>query len=54
MGGAFVATRHSDAVNRGRPTVQRRWVEAATGELVITQDWGASKIFTARYKKPAA
>ena len=31
---------------------QQSWsYDAASGELVITQDWGGSKIFTARYRR---
>ena len=36
---------------KAKRTVQSRWVDATTGELVIEQDWGAAKPFTARYKR---
>ena len=50
-GATFVATRRSEAVNSGRPTVQKRWVDAPSGELVITQDWGGKKPFVAHYAR---
>lgn len=50
-GATFVATRKSDAVNGGRPTVQRRWVDQKTDELVVSQDWGGKKPFIARYAR---
>jgi len=49
-GSTFVATRHSDAVNNGKPTVQRRWLSGAD-ELTITQDWGGARPFTAVYTR---
>jgi hypothetical protein len=50
-GASFTATRQSLAVNKGRPTVQRRWVCPTTGRLVIKQDWGGKKIFTAYFSR---
>ena len=50
-GGAFVATRCCAMLNKGRPTVQRRWVDPASGQLVISQSWGGKADFVARYNK---
>lgn len=49
-GATFVATRRSDAVNGGKPTVQRRWL-SGPDELTITQDWGGKKPFTAVFTR---
>ena len=47
----FVAVRRNVAAGPdATPTEQLRYV-TATGELVITQDWGTNKQFTAWYKK---
>ena len=50
-GNAFVAARQSPAVNKGRPTVQRRWIDGATGQLIIKQSWGGKQDFTAYYTR---
>ena len=49
-GAVFVATRQCDTINGGRPIVSRRWVDDATGELVIAQDWGGKRQYTAFYE----
>ena len=51
QGGTFVAERQNDSINGGRPVLQRRWVDRLTGRLVIEQDWGAGKKFTARFER---
>ena len=48
-GACFASTRQSEEVNGGRPILQRRWIDDATGELHIVQDWGGAKSFLARY-----
>lgn len=50
-GATFVAERQSDAVNGGRPTVQKRWVDSSSGQLVISQAWGGKRPFIARFAK---
>jgi hypothetical protein len=50
-GDAHVASRRHPTVNGGLPTVQRRAIDAATGELVVTQDWGGMKRFVAHYAR---
>ena len=49
-GAAFVATRKSEQINKGRPTEQRRWVDTR-GVLVIQQSWGGQKDFVAEFVK---
>jgi len=49
-GAAFVATRTSDAVNDGKPTVQRRWL-SGPNELTMTQEWGGATPFTAVFTR---
>jgi hypothetical protein len=42
-------------VNGGKPTVKTMWVDGATDasqQLVIRQDWGGAKAFTARFAPP--
>jgi hypothetical protein len=51
-GAAFVAERQCDGVNGGRPTVQRRWLDSSSGELIISQDWGGKRgPFVARFAR---
>lgn len=50
-GAVFIATRRSSLVNGGRPTEQRRWVDASRNCLVIRQSWGGAKDFVAEFVK---
>lgn len=47
----FVTRRVTPLLNEGKPNTMKRWVDPATGELVITQDWGTGKVFTARFER---
>ena len=51
-GECYVSERRADNINGGRSTVQRRWIDSATGELVIAQDWGGEKTFVAYFTRP--
>ena len=50
-GRAFVSARCCDDVNGGRPTVQSRWVDEVSGELVITHEWGGTARYTSFYTR---
>ena len=47
----FVSSRVSAKINKGVPTVQKRWVDPSTDELIVEQDWGAKYKCTVRYKR---
>lgn len=51
-GHTFVSSRRVSGA-RDQPSVQqRRWIDHATGELVVQQEWGSSSgPFIARYKR---
>lgn len=48
-GEVYVTVRTADSINGGKPTTQRRWVDAETGKLHIVQDWGGAVKFVAIY-----